>query len=91
MRLDLDDLAVASREALMVEWREVVGSPTPKHLSKLLMVQILSYTRGSTSLVTQWFNAAWWKNKSGQIYFCRASCRGSISRKPCFIFSFRIQ
>ena len=44
MRLDLDDLAVASRKALMVEWREVVGSPTPKHLSKLLMVQILSYT-----------------------------------------------
>ena len=26
MRLDLDDLAVASREVLMVEWREVVGA-----------------------------------------------------------------
>ena len=25
MRLGLDELAAASREALMVEWREVVG------------------------------------------------------------------
>ena len=42
MRLDLDGLAAASREALMAEWREVVGRP-PKHLSKPLMVQILSH------------------------------------------------
>ena len=27
MRLDLDGLADASREALMAEWREVVGRP----------------------------------------------------------------
>ena len=32
MRLDLDGLADASREALMSEWREVVGRPPPKHL-----------------------------------------------------------
>ncbi len=44
MRLDLDGLADASREALMSEWREVVGRPPPKHLSKPLMVQILSHT-----------------------------------------------
>ena len=44
MRLDLDGLAAASREALMSEWREVVGRPPPKHLSKPLMVQILSHT-----------------------------------------------
>ena len=31
MRLDLDGLAAASREALMAEWREVVGRPPPKH------------------------------------------------------------
>ena len=43
MRLDLDGLAAASREALMAEWREVVGRPPPKHLSKHLMVQILSH------------------------------------------------
>ena len=43
MRLDLDGLADASREALMSEWREVVGRPPPKHLSKPLMVQILSH------------------------------------------------
>ena len=43
MRLDLDGLAAASREALMAEWREVVGRPPPKHLSKQLMVQILSH------------------------------------------------
>ena len=43
MRLELDGLAAASREALMAEWREVVGRPTPKHLSKPLMVQILSH------------------------------------------------
>ena len=43
MRLDLDELAAASREALMAEWREVVGRPPPKHLSKPLMVQILSH------------------------------------------------
>ena len=43
MRLDLDGLAVASREALMAEWRKVVGRPPPKHLSKPLMVQILSH------------------------------------------------
>jgi len=44
MRLDLDGLAGASREALMAEWREVVGRPPPKHLSRPLMVQILSHT-----------------------------------------------
>ena len=43
MRLDLDGLAAASREALVAEWREVVGRPPPKHLSKPLMVQILSH------------------------------------------------
>ena len=40
MRLDLDGLADASREALMVEWREVVGRPPPKHMSRPLMVQL---------------------------------------------------
>ena len=44
MRLGLDGLAAASREALMSEWREVVGRPPPKHLSRPLMVQILSHT-----------------------------------------------
>ena len=43
MRLDLDGLAGASREALMAEWREVVGRPPPKHLSKSLVVKILSH------------------------------------------------
>ena len=43
MRLELDGLAAASREALRAEWREVVGRPPPKHLSKPLMVQILSH------------------------------------------------
>ena len=43
MRLSLDGLAAASREALMSEWREVVGRPPPKHLSKPLTVQILSH------------------------------------------------
>ena len=43
MGLDLDGLEAASREALMSEWREVVGRPAPKHLSKPLMVKILSY------------------------------------------------
>ena len=44
MRLDLDELAAASREALVSEWRKVIGRPPPKHLSKLLMVQVLSHT-----------------------------------------------
>ena len=44
MRLDLDGLVAASREALMSEWRAVVGRPPPKHLSRPLMVQILSHT-----------------------------------------------
>ena len=44
MRLDLDGLAAASRKALTSEWREVVGRPPPKHLSRPLMVQILSHT-----------------------------------------------
>ena len=43
MRLDLDGLAAASREALMEEWREVVGRAHPKHISKPLMMQILSH------------------------------------------------
>ena len=43
MRLDLDGLAAASREALVAEWREVVGRPPPKNLSRPLMVQILSH------------------------------------------------
>ena len=44
MRLDLDDLAAASREVLMSKWRKVVGRPPTKHLSRPLMVQILSHT-----------------------------------------------
>ena len=44
MRLDLDGLAAASREALMADWRKVVGRPPPKHISKPLMMQILSHT-----------------------------------------------
>ena len=44
MRLDLDGLAAASREALISEWREVVGRPPPKHLSSSLMIKILSHT-----------------------------------------------
>ncbi|MDB2529999.1 hypothetical protein N9X46_04640 [Paracoccaceae bacterium] len=44
MRLDLDGLAAASREALMSEWRKLVGRPPPRHLSKPLMIQILSHT-----------------------------------------------
>ena len=43
MRLDLDGLAAASREALLAEWHEVMGRPPPKHLSKPLMMQILSH------------------------------------------------
>ncbi|MDB3948573.1 hypothetical protein N9370_02255 [Paracoccaceae bacterium] len=43
MRLDLDGLAAASREALMSKWRKVVGRPPPKNLSRPLMVQILSH------------------------------------------------
>ena len=43
MRLDLDGLAGASREARMADWRKVVGRPPPKHLSKPLMMQILSH------------------------------------------------
>ena len=43
MRLDLNGLAGASRVALMSEWQEVVGRPPPKHLSRPLMVQILSH------------------------------------------------
>ena len=43
MRRDLNELAAASREALMAEWRKVAGRPPPKHLSRPLMVQILSY------------------------------------------------
>ena len=44
MRVDLDGLAASSREALMYEWREVVGRPPPKNLSRPLMIQILSHT-----------------------------------------------
>ena len=43
MRLDLDGLAAASREALMSEWREVVGRAPPKYISKPLMMQVLSH------------------------------------------------
>ena len=43
MRLDLDGLESASREALMSEWRQLVVRPPPKSLSRPLMVQILSH------------------------------------------------
>ena len=43
MRLELAGLAGASREALMTEWREVVGHPPPKHVSRPLLVQTLSH------------------------------------------------
>ena len=35
VRLDLAGLADASREALMAEWREVVGRPPPKGAVRL--------------------------------------------------------
>jgi hypothetical protein len=44
MRRDLNELAAASREALMSKWRKVVGRPPPKHLSRSLMIQILSHS-----------------------------------------------
>ena len=44
MRLDLDGLESASREALMSEWRQLVVRPPPKSLSRPLMVQILSHS-----------------------------------------------
>ena len=43
MRLDLDGLESASREALMSEWRQLVVRPPPKSLSRPFMVQILSH------------------------------------------------
>jgi hypothetical protein len=43
MRLDLDELVAASGAALVAEWCEVLGRPPPKHLSMLLMTQILSH------------------------------------------------
>ena len=43
MRLALNGMAGASREALISEWRENVGRPPPKHLSRPLMLQILSH------------------------------------------------
>ena len=43
MRLDLDGLGAASREALMAEWRKVVGRPPPKHISRPLLVQTISH------------------------------------------------
>ena len=43
VRLDLDGLESASREALMSEWRQLVVRPPPKSLSRPLMVQILSH------------------------------------------------
>ena len=64
MRLDLDGLADASREALMAEWREVVGRPPPKHLSRPLMVQILSHAYqadtigGYTKRLESWLKTA---------------------------------
>ena len=64
MRLDLDGLAAASREALMAEWCEVVGRPPPKHLSKPLMMQILSHAYqvdtvgGYTKRLDSWLKSA---------------------------------
>ena len=43
MRLDLDGLAAASRDALMAEGRKIVGRPPPKHVSRPLLVQTLSH------------------------------------------------
>ena len=57
MRLDLDGLAAASREALMSEWREVVGRPPPKHLSRPLMVQILSHACLTSAPLADWVQA----------------------------------
>ena len=51
MRLDLDGLAAASREALTAEWREVVGRPPPKHLSRPLMVHNLGAGQGVKPLL----------------------------------------
>ena len=72
-RLDLDGLADASREALMAEWREVVGRPSPKHLSKPLMVQTLSHDyQHSPGLLKPNCRIGGHTNKDGLMY-ARAS------------------
>ena len=37
----LSELEALSREALVLRWTDVIGTPPPKHLSRSLMVQIL--------------------------------------------------
>ena len=37
----LSELEALDREALVLRWTEVIGTPPPKHLSRALMVQIL--------------------------------------------------
>jgi hypothetical protein len=39
----LSELEALSREALVLRWTEVIGTPPPKHLSRTLMVQVLFY------------------------------------------------
>ena len=90
MRLDLDGLADASREALMSEWREVVGRPPPKHLSKPLMIQILShayqvdYVRGYTKRLDSRLKSAALRDVIRPAFQTREPLCARVSRDhPC--------
>ena len=88
MRLDLDGLAAAPREELMAEWREVVGRPPSKHLSKPLMVQILShayqvdtvggYTKRLDSQLKKAAGAMWYVPTSSKAAALCGSITGSL-------------
>ena len=73
MRLDLDGLAAASRVALMSEWREVVGRPPPKNLSRPLMVQILSQVLSDKSAQASEALGAWILRGDKRAPLCKSS------------------
>ena len=80
MRLDLDGLESASREALMSEWRQLVVRPPPKSLSRPLMVQILSHAYQLETL------GGYTKRLDGRI---KSAARRDVVRpafKPCSRF-----
>ena len=54
MRLDLDGLANAAREALMMEWREVVGRSPPKHeRSNKRIITVVFGGKSTTTMIAQ--------------------------------------
>ena len=47
MELNITGLETAGQDELLEQWRSVIGRPPPKHISRILLIQILVWEQQS--------------------------------------------